>query len=777
MAETSSSLLFDPQLDTSSAPATTAPVSAACLACRSRHLKCDAGIPVCQRCRENTRECVYVKSRRGWKGTTNRDSSHLNASGSAIGGAVKRGIEREDGLSVDSYSSSQSQAGSSTLSPLSSSGQMNPSLVDLFYYYFHNSHPIMIPSGFYSQLLSSSYDIETTDLIHNLLVPVVHYVGSLYVRNGNRALYKHAVEKVIFGDSVTITGPNRQCQFIIPPSPISVMALLLYAIVIHGENEQEKSMAVKDHAVDMALLLNMHDLAFIDSYLDKSFLKHKSVFLTVLKESLRRTFWMLFVMDGWMSALHRRPPSKLMSVVPTMDLPCEDDEYNVGNIPETHTLQEFDDRVFADRPPKFSSFSYLIDAIRIMGSVMVTLALSNQRNNAEAAELADTSTSVWLLHIPESKKTLLRPASNRQDHFEHSGLNDSGDSQEVDELMMHAFIIINNGLILVHKPLSRLAMAPNEYEEYESYCVTPRSLLISFRANALANDKRNFASGPLDSNSLGVHTLKCMASADTLSRLISISPGTVNRRSPFFTCSVTLSLLVHLTACVWVFYGPSAEKQRSMAKERIKLGIGALRAMSENWSTAHHVLGQIKEAAQIVFDQHRSADLFLRDVKKRKTVQSMAPAVLDAEPQFRSTTTNSRGTIMPLDTDAGVPPSGTATEVPLQMDWSYIPAMDSSSGSSEGDSHSSTSSTAGYSPSLNVDSSVLYQGSQGQSPLQQLYVGQTYPMLSEVDQAILQHMSMLPDPLISEDELFRIINEPSLVDMYKHSAPINMSDW
>ncbi|KAK9387806.1 hypothetical protein V1515DRAFT_600331 [Lipomyces mesembrius] len=775
MAEISSSLLFDPQLDTSPASATTAPVSAACLACRSRHLKCDAGIPVCQRCRENNRECVYVKSRRGWKGTANRDSSQLNASESTIAGAVKRRIESEDGLSVGSYNSSQSQAGSTSLSPLSSSAQMNPlpSLVDFFYYYFHNSHPIMIPSGFYSQLLSSSYDVETTDLIHNLLVPVIHYVGSLYVRNGNSALYKHAVEKVIFGDSVTITGPNHQRQFIIPPSPISVMALLLYAIVIHGQNEQDKSMAVKDHAVGMALFLNMHDLAFIDSYLDKSFLKREPVFVTVLKESLRRTFWMLFVMDGWMNALHRRPPSKLMGVVPTMDLPCEDDEYNVGNIPDPHTLQEFDGRVFADRPPKFSSFSYLIDAIRTMGLVMVTLALSNQRNNTEVAELADTSASVWLLHVPESKKTLLRPASNRQVHFEHLGLNDSGDSQEVDELMMHAFIIINNGLILVHKPLSRLAMAPNEYEEYESYCVTPRSLLISFRANALGTDKQN---GPLVSNSLGVHTLKCMASADTLSRLISLSPGTVNRRSPFFTCSITLSLLVHLTACVWVFYGPSAEKQRSMAKERIKLGIGALRAMSENWSTAHHVLGQIKEAAQIVFDQHRSADLFLRDVKKRKTVQSMAPHVLNAEPQFRSTTTNSKGTIFPSDTNAVVPPSGSATEV-LQMDWSYIPAMDSSSGSSEGDNYSSTSSTAGYSPSLNLDSSMLYKESQGQSPLQQLHAGQTYPMLSEVDQAILQHISMLPDPLISEDELFRIINEQNLVDMYKHSAPINMSDW
>jgi hypothetical protein len=45
------------------------PVALACTECRSRHLKCDAGTPVCSRCLADKRECNYVKSRRGWKGT------------------------------------------------------------------------------------------------------------------------------------------------------------------------------------------------------------------------------------------------------------------------------------------------------------------------------------------------------------------------------------------------------------------------------------------------------------------------------------------------------------------------------------------------------------------------------------------------------------------------------------------------------------------------------------------------------------------------------------
>ncbi|KAK9322721.1 hypothetical protein V1517DRAFT_322633 [Lipomyces orientalis] len=769
---------FDPQQDTSPPPASTAPVAAACLACRSRHLKCDAGIPICQRCHENNRECVYVKSRRGWKGTSSKDSGQMNTPGPAFTGTAKRRIESEVDSSFDPYSTGQSVVASSSLSPLASSGQKNalPLLVDLFYYHFHNSHPVMVPRQFYGLLLSSSFNAETTELINNLLLPVVHYIGSIYIRNANRGLYRYAVEKAIFGDAGTPGSPNRQYQFIIPPSPVAVMALLLYAIVIHGENEQEKSMVIKNHAVDMALFIHMHDNSFIDTYLDNSYFNQEPVFLNVLKESLRRTYWMLLVMDGWMNALHRKPPSKLAGIVSSMDLPCEDDEYNAGNIPVGHTLQEFDDRIFADSPAKFSSFSYLIDAIRIMTIVIASLA--TQTSETAVAELADTSTSVWLLHIPEAKKTLLRPVPDRHEYL---GLNDTRGFQEVDELMLHAYIVINNFLILVHKPLSRLAMVPSEYEEHESHCVTPRSLLISFRAIALARDGHgnDYVPGPLESNSMDVHTVKCMTSADMLSRLISLSPGTVGRRSPFFTCTVTLALLVQLTACVWVFYEPSAQKQRAMAKERIKVGVGALRAMGEIWSTAHHVVGQIKEAARIVFDQHRSADKFLRDVanasKRRKTVRSTASGVMNAELQFGLNEPSSNSIIMPSDRDTMVPNSSKATDQ-LQLDWSYIPTMDSSSASSAGDNYSTASSSTGYSPSMNLDSSVLYPGSQGPSPEQQLSEVQAFSTLSDLDREVLQNISALPEPLISEDELFRLFNEPGLVDTYKQTPPAQISD-
>jgi Fungal Zn(2)-Cys(6) binuclear cluster domain len=42
-------------------------VAVACVACRSRHLKCDGGTR-CSRCAVEGIQCSYVKSRRGWKG-------------------------------------------------------------------------------------------------------------------------------------------------------------------------------------------------------------------------------------------------------------------------------------------------------------------------------------------------------------------------------------------------------------------------------------------------------------------------------------------------------------------------------------------------------------------------------------------------------------------------------------------------------------------------------------------------------------------------------------
>lgn len=65
--DTSNTNLAQPQ---STAPATRSGSSVApiaCLACRSKHLKCDGANP-CARCAAHKLECSFVRSRRGYKG-------------------------------------------------------------------------------------------------------------------------------------------------------------------------------------------------------------------------------------------------------------------------------------------------------------------------------------------------------------------------------------------------------------------------------------------------------------------------------------------------------------------------------------------------------------------------------------------------------------------------------------------------------------------------------------------------------------------------------------
>jgi hypothetical protein len=58
------------------------PNPVACLACRNKHMKCDSAMPRCTRCREGGYDCVYLKSRRGYKGP--RKSQKLAGSAAVV---------------------------------------------------------------------------------------------------------------------------------------------------------------------------------------------------------------------------------------------------------------------------------------------------------------------------------------------------------------------------------------------------------------------------------------------------------------------------------------------------------------------------------------------------------------------------------------------------------------------------------------------------------------------------------------------------------------------
>lgn len=69
-------------VSSSSGPAT-------CASCRSKHLKCD-GLPVCSRCYSRGINCVYLKSRRGYRGPSGGARGGKQQPGSVNGRSAPR---------------------------------------------------------------------------------------------------------------------------------------------------------------------------------------------------------------------------------------------------------------------------------------------------------------------------------------------------------------------------------------------------------------------------------------------------------------------------------------------------------------------------------------------------------------------------------------------------------------------------------------------------------------------------------------------------------------
>ncbi|KAK7204159.1 hypothetical protein BZA70DRAFT_202741 [Myxozyma melibiosi] len=704
-----------------------APVSTACLACRSRHLKCDAGVPVCQRCKSAQRECVYVKSRRGWKSSPSSSSSSTassSLSSSTVSSVDGVGLPKRRLVDVD-ISAADLTAGASTgLRPIDSAAvSAPPSLIDLYFYYFHNAHPVVVPRSFYSTLISGVFDSDTNAIVSDLLAPVVHFTGSFYSENADSKLYQNAIDRLVFGDISPSTDHTQTYSFILTPSPFAVQALLIYMIVLHSSNEQTKSLAVRNYVVDMALYLGMQNVSFIDSFIASSCRSQDPIFRSVLRESLVRTFWMLYVMDAWLTSIHCEREFKL-ATIPRKDypLPCEQDEYDNGLIPPSPTRQDFVNRIFAEDTRDFSSFAYLIDAVHTSG--VCIFQAYRTRSDERAVQMVDTSISTWLLHLPESKKKMLLVRPTAAAHFfDPSGRG----GREVDELMLMASTIIHNMLILMHKRLSHFALVPNAYEEIDNTCFTPRSLLISFRARALSYrhsegyksrtpstvEELNYLVGSFggnaDSSATDAHTAKCLASADALANLISYAADSITRRSPFFTCGILLSAIVHLSACVWDLfpkYGDARaeEQDRELAKERVKLAVGSLRALSGVWDTASVNLGQIKEAARIVFQQREAAATYLSQLKNADSVMSFQ----QQQPQqqrdqlYQQQLLQQQQNVPAPTIDASLMPSTNNNN-----NNNYIWSETESTASSVMDSYSTGGSIGGFSPYDPLSTSTL----------------------------------------------------------------------
>lgn len=253
----------------------------------------------------------------------------------------------------------------------------------------------------------------------------------------------------------------------------------------------------------------------------------------------------------------------LYSVEATVELPCEECDFD-GIIPNPRTLDEYEKRDFEDEIQVFSSFTYLIDLTRITGYIL-DLQVLQPKEMEDAVANADAMLVNWKLHLP----------------LEKQGIVDK--NEEVDEILFQAHNTMQLLLVFIHRPLSRLYHSPLESI---SSCTPPQ-----LPHEPVSEDDKTYW------KTYWQHTKKTLEAAEAAIALYAL-PCPIIHHTPLGICSISLSTMANISACAWVLKGEDAARTR----DRVRLGLGALKTLGEVWSASRRVERETKAVARGVFE-------------------------------------------------------------------------------------------------------------------------------------------------------------------------------
>ncbi|KKZ67742.1 hypothetical protein EMCG_06609 [[Emmonsia] crescens] len=345
-------------------------VSTTCTNCRERHLKCDGG-PVCSRCRADDRQCVFILSRRGRRPSVKHDTitkaarlSDLRSSTKSEGDNVETGSESaipEESNQSPSRSSSQlrqwmtdvpdhfDSADFSNTSEvddvLDGFPAIKPAknihsahLLDIFYSHVFFSHPFILPRKYLVE------EFERGDLEH--LQAALEYIASFHDPAMQTGHFRDAANSALLNRSLT-------------SDVYMVQALLLFAIALHVGKESTLASSTLSQAIELAVELGMNTRQF-----------NTGDACPVHDESWRRTWWELYIFDGYLASLRLRAHFTLHAIPSDVLLPSDDLEYLTGKIPPPRSLEEYQTKICpAFYDDKFSSYTCRIDSVRIFGKL------------------------------------------------------------------------------------------------------------------------------------------------------------------------------------------------------------------------------------------------------------------------------------------------------------------------------------------------------------------------------------------------------------------------
>jgi hypothetical protein len=327
-----------------SASARASRASLACLPCRSRHLKCDAKRPYCARCTSVGKACLYAKSRRGGLDREALAARREKAAAAAVSRDSEQPPAPEDEAEAPSYglpngmgkpldgtetmylsdsSLAEAQSGHlfagfdnhwlsrSTLSPVSLPPPLPPPslairgdrLIDSYYHNFHTLHPCALPKRHLERVLQNP--AWQPGLVP--VLAVMRLIGAVYTRSKELGALKNSV------DACLLEAPST--------NPFLVQCRLLYSIPLYWQGDKAGALAQMDLAIALARELSMFRRGFAAQHGDGD---------AVLEECWRRTWWQLYVVDCCYAGTTRTTPFETKGMAATVDLPCEEDEYESG---------------------------------------------------------------------------------------------------------------------------------------------------------------------------------------------------------------------------------------------------------------------------------------------------------------------------------------------------------------------------------------------------------------------------------------------------------------
>lgn len=193
-----------------------------------------------------------------------------------------------------------------TVQAQSTSEFSNDSFVDLYYKCFHSFHPFVLPHHHLQAYLEDKYKAKRL----KSLISVIRHIGSLYARTDQR----HHLATKAATDIRNAKGASPTCPFL-------CQAQLLYSIALFWSGDRLQSQSYIDDAIAIATRLGMSRQEFANAHSDGD---------PVLAESWRRTWWQIYIVDYSYSAIKHDTVFPTRDILVTVDLPCEEHEYESG---------------------------------------------------------------------------------------------------------------------------------------------------------------------------------------------------------------------------------------------------------------------------------------------------------------------------------------------------------------------------------------------------------------------------------------------------------------